>query len=77
MAGKETTMTDDELRAMWRNAGGHFHGPRIETGTMPEARLLPFLRELMAAERVEARKQYEGKRDAFDTLPDDYETGDY
>lgn len=27
--------------------------------------------------RVEARKQYEEKQSAFETLPDDYETGDY
>jgi hypothetical protein len=40
-------MTDDDLRAIWRNKGGDFHGPRIETGTMPEYKLLPFLRELM------------------------------
>ncbi len=40
-------MTDDEIRALWRSKGGIFHGPRIETGTMPEAQLLPFLRELM------------------------------
>ena len=48
--GKKTSMTDDELRVMWRNAGGEFHGPRIETGIMPEAKLLPFLRDLVAAE---------------------------
>ncbi len=39
-------MTDDELRAMWREAGGRFHGPNIETGTMPESILLPFLRRM-------------------------------
>jgi hypothetical protein len=39
-------MTDDELRALWRNAGGRFHGPNIETGTMPESQLLPLLRKL-------------------------------
>lgn len=41
-------MTNDELRALWRSKGGSFHGPNIETGTMPEAKLLPFLRELMS-----------------------------
>lgn len=39
-------MTDDELRALWREAGGDFHGPNVETGTMPEAKLLPLLRRL-------------------------------
>ncbi len=38
---------DDVLRNLWRQAGGSFHGPNIETGTMPEAKLLPFLRGLM------------------------------
>lgn len=38
---------DFELRGMWYGAGGTFHGPNIETGTMPEARLLPFLRSLL------------------------------
>lgn len=41
-------MSDDQLRARWIEAGGEFHGPNIETGTMPEARLLPFLRSLLA-----------------------------
>lgn len=43
-----------ELRGMWYGAGGSFHGPSVETGTMPEAKLLPFLRSLMAAPRPEA-----------------------
>lgn len=37
-------MTNDELRALWRKAGGEFHGPSVETATMPEAQLLAFLR---------------------------------
>ena len=40
-------MTDDELRELWRINGGRFHGPNIETGTMPEAQLLPLMRALM------------------------------
>ena len=36
--------TDDELRDIWRAHGGDFHGPNVETGTMPEENLLPFLR---------------------------------
>lgn len=38
--------TDDDLRRLWREAGGRFFGPRVETGAMPEERLLPFLRSL-------------------------------
>lgn len=41
------TPTDDEIRALWREQGGSFHGPNIETGTMPESKLLPFLRRLL------------------------------
>lgn len=41
------SLTDDELRARWRAAGGNFHGPHVETGTMPESMLLPFLRDLV------------------------------
>ena len=40
-------LTDDDLRWLWRNSGGSFHGPITETGTMPESLLLPFLRRLM------------------------------
>lgn len=40
-------MTDAQLRAWWRGRGGSFHGPRVETATMPEAQLLPALRSLM------------------------------
>lgn len=38
---------DDFLRNLWRENGGNFHGPNVETGTMPEAKLLPFLRTMM------------------------------
>ena len=38
--------TDAQLKSMWVEAGGKFHGPIVETGTMPEERLLPFLRKL-------------------------------
>lgn len=40
-------MTDEELKKMWLDAGGDFHGPNIETGTMPESSLIPFLRDLL------------------------------
>lgn len=40
-------VTDEELRALWRKHGGDFHGPNVETGTMPESKLLPFLRSIV------------------------------
>lgn len=43
-----TLPTDEELRAIWRAAGGTFHGPHVETGSMSESKLLPFLRSLGA-----------------------------
>lgn len=39
-------ISDDDVRKFWRAKGGNFHGPNIETGTMPEASLLPLLRNL-------------------------------
>lgn len=44
---KKNDMTDDDIRALWRSKGGSFHGPKIETGCMPESSLLVFLRELL------------------------------
>lgn len=41
-------VSDEDLRALWRQHGGMFHGPLIETGTMPEAKLLAFLRAILA-----------------------------
>jgi len=44
----DRAMEDDEyLRNLWRDNGGRFHGPHVETGTMPEADLFVFLRRLM------------------------------
>ncbi len=45
-AGHEPQVRDSDLRDMWRKAGGAFYGPHIETGSMPEEKLLPFLRSL-------------------------------
>lgn len=42
-------MSDDLLRQLWRDAGGKFHGPNVETGTMPESKLLPFIRSALNA----------------------------
>lgn len=36
------------LRALWIAHGGTFHGPNVETGTMPEAKLMTFLQSLAA-----------------------------
>ena len=44
----EYVMSDDEVRRWWVQWGGRFHGPNVETGTMPEEKLLPMLRKLMA-----------------------------
>lgn len=43
----EQIPNDDFLRRYWRINGGDFHGPNVETGTMPEAKLLPLLRTLL------------------------------
>lgn len=45
--GNGVALDDRKLRALWRAHGGSFHGPNIETGTMPESILLPFLRNLI------------------------------
>ncbi len=60
-------MNDDDLRQLWRDAGGEFHGPLIERGTITEVKLLSFLRALQTnAEREKARADAnEKERDAF------------
>lgn len=37
-------LTDEELRMKWREWGGNFHGPNIETASMIEDRLFHFMR---------------------------------
>lgn len=53
--------TDDELTMAWIAAGGVFFGPNTPTGSMPEAKLFPFLRRLSApahpAEAVPAQAE--------------------
>jgi hypothetical protein len=39
----------EDLRDLWRTWGGAFHGPKVETGTMPESRLLPLIAGFVAA----------------------------
>lgn len=43
---EQKSITDAQLKDMWREAGGRFYGPNVETGSMPEEQLLPFLRKL-------------------------------
>lgn len=50
--------SDNDLRRQWKAAGGKFHGPNIETGTMPEADLLPFLRRLSAADESSGKERF-------------------
>jgi hypothetical protein len=42
-------MTDEDIRAEWRAAGGSMHGPNIETVTMPEEEYFKFRRAIAAA----------------------------
>lgn len=51
---KATPLSDEELRKRWRAAGGNFYGPNIETGSMPESQLLPFLRALAKATKEQS-----------------------
>ncbi len=44
---KTQNYSDDDIRAMWFKAGGRFNGPNVETGNMPEAQLLIFLRGIL------------------------------
>lgn len=39
-------MNDSQIRARWREAGGKFHGPNVEHGSMEERALLRFLGSL-------------------------------
>lgn len=53
MAKKKVAKTEDDLqREFWRSKGGEFHGPNVETGTMPEAKLLPLLRTLRGVPKI-------------------------
>jgi hypothetical protein len=45
-------LSDDDMRDLWRRAGGEFHGPHIETGTLEEEKLLPLLRKMLRGEVV-------------------------
>lgn len=60
-----------ELRGLWYSAGGYFHGPTLESATMPEALLLPFLRSLLSAhvaEDAEIRKALHDAATSLETI---------
>jgi hypothetical protein len=59
MSNVPQDVTNDELRQLWKEAGGEFHGPNIETGTMPESKLLPFLRQLRAQRQQGSEPVYQ------------------
>lgn len=42
-----SNLTDDDIRKLWKTNGGDFFGPHIETGSMPEEKLLPLLRQML------------------------------
>jgi hypothetical protein len=42
------SLSDDQIREMWRAAGGELHGPLVETATMPEDKMLGLIREVAA-----------------------------
>jgi hypothetical protein len=55
------------MRAIWIGFGGDFHGPIVETGTMPEVKLLPLLAELRDA-ASDAIRLHKDKCDALDRI---------
>ncbi len=42
-----------DVRQFWRHLGGSFHGPNVETATIPEAKLLRLLLAVQDAGLVE------------------------
>jgi hypothetical protein len=43
-----TLLSDAQIKGMWEAAGGRFHGPNIETATMPEEKMFAFVRQVAA-----------------------------
>jgi hypothetical protein len=39
--------TDYEIREMWKSWGGSFHGPHVETATMPETNFFAMMRAIL------------------------------
>lgn len=69
-----TAPTDDDLRAIWRNAGGRFYGPN-ETGAMPERELLAFLRAFAAGQSAPSVAPVAADK-IVDEYADEYEFDD-
>lgn len=44
---KKHKFTDAEIRDMWRDWGGSFHGPNVEHAMMPEANWLKLMRAIL------------------------------
>lgn len=47
-------LSDQEIRKFWKAAGGSFHGPNVETATIPEQKLFWFVRDLIKATAITA-----------------------
>jgi hypothetical protein len=41
------SISDEEIREMWRRAGGAFHGPHVEQAYMEKQKFLAFMRQLL------------------------------
>lgn len=55
-------MTNDEIKALWREHGGGFHGPHVEQAFIPEAKFYGFVRALVQkaeAERDELQQVFD------------------
>jgi len=50
-------LSDSGIRAMWRAAGGEFHGPIVEHGSIKEGDLIRFVRNLYEEARAEGRSE--------------------
>lgn len=55
-------MSDDEIRAEWKSAGGRMYGPNVETVAMPETDYFTFRRNFRVSD--EALACVEALRDA-------------
>ena len=62
-------MNTELMKKLWTDNGGEFHGPNVETGTMPESDLLPFLHSL----QQKLPDQYEFQRVDVKQLLSDWE----
>jgi hypothetical protein len=73
-ASTEIDISDEGLRAFWRQYGGEFHDPHLETATMPEAALFVLLRYLVTtvpiakspAGEITNAREAKSERDRFE-----------